>query len=211
MMTAQRIVMETPAPADANDLDVAFLERLKRREPRALERFHELFFDDIYAYVRRLVPNEDDAEDVTRDVFLRVHAGLPRYDTARALSPWLFTIVANRVRDFWRARGVRDQRTLSLDDDVAAPAPAREEPAERLQDEERRERVRAAVYRLPLGMRTVLLLRVYDELSFDLIARILGLSPVAVRKRYSRAVQALRGLVGDDGEARVPAARVAIA
>ena len=67
-----------------------------------------------------------------------------------------------------------------------------EKPDAGLQREERDAELRIAIDALPEGMRLTLVLRVYDELSFEEIGRILERSEVAVRKRYSRALETLR-------------------
>ena len=172
----------------------AFLERLRDREPQALERFYEAYFDGIYTYVRPLVLDDAEAEDVTQDVFLHVYGALPRYDPRRSLRPWVFTIAANRVRDHWRSRRVRKaQRIADVDDEAAQLSAEGEPPDAPAQRHERAEVLRAAICELAVGMRTVVLLRIYEELSFQTIAEMLGLSVPAARKRYSRALKSLRG------------------
>ena len=74
-----------------------------------------MYFDRVYGYVRRLVGEDSLAEDVTQDVFLHLQRSFRSYDPARELSPWVFTIATNKVRDHWRSRRHRDalaERTL---------------------------------------------------------------------------------------------------
>ena len=177
----------------------ALRRRLPERDPEALAAFFDHFFDRVYGYVRRLVRDEHLAEDLTQDVFLHVHRAFATYDPARELRPWVFTIATNKVRDHWRSRRHHDaQREASVErdgaaDDVGAEVPG---PAAGLEGLELGDRVRQAVEELPEGMRMTVLLRLYEGLSFEVIGGILDRSEVAVRKRYSRALEVLRDALG---------------
>jgi len=174
--------------------------RLARRDPAALALFFDAFFDRVYAYLRRLVADEHLAEDLTQDVFLQAHRALASYDPARDPRPWLFTIATNKLRDHWRARAARgENREASLDqEELGALALGLPPPPDQLpSSEELVTRVRAAIQALPEGLRATVLLRVYEGLSFEDIGRILERNEVATRKRYSRALGALRDALGE--------------
>ena len=178
--------------------DPAFGERLRLRDPEAMERFFDSHFGLVYARVRRLVPNTHEAEDLTQDIFLNIHRSLPSYDPRRSLGAWVSAIAMNRIRDHWRARG-RARESDRIDGSSPPPAIHSERPESELEQQECDDEVKQAVYRLPLGMRSVLLLRFYDGLAFPSIARVLKLTPAAARKRYSRALQLLRGSLSLEG------------
>lgn len=191
------------AAGDARDLPSHLAARLPARDPEALAAFFDTYFERVHAYVRGLVRHEQLAEDLTQDVFLQVHRALDTYDPARPLRPWLFAIAVNRVRDHWRSRahqhGQKDlpletegSEAFAMEADDAAP----ELPLERLEDAAR---VREVVAALPETLREVIALRVFEELSFDDIASAVGSNPVAVRKRYSRALAELRTRLGVKG------------
>jgi RNA polymerase sigma-70 factor (ECF subfamily) len=158
-------------------------------------RFFDAYFERVYGYVRRLVRDEHLAEDLTQDIFLHVHRALPSYDPERDLRPWVFTIAMNKIRDFWRSRRHHDslEETSLEDDELAARIASRvRRPDAELSGRELDETVRAAVDELPDGMRVTVLLRLYEGLSFRSIGEILERNETAVRKRYSRALEALR-------------------
>jgi RNA polymerase sigma-70 factor (ECF subfamily) len=181
------------------DLPEDLRRRLPQRDAEALEAFFDCYFDRIYGYVRRLVQDDTQAEDVTQDVFLHIQRAVHTYDPERDLRPWVFTIATNKVRDLWRQRRMRE---ASADEDedrlgriaaVTAREPRAEESLSRAEVEAR---VRAAIDALPESMRMTLLLRVYEGLSFEEIARVVERNEVAVRKRYSRALEVLREALG---------------
>ena len=181
----------TPDPSAVPDLSEAERAELARREPAALERFYGLYFDRVYGYVRRLLREEHLAEDVTQDIFMHIHRSLPSYDPRRDLRPWVFTIATNKVRDHWRSRRHQDaSRELSAgDEDGVARADG---PVESALGRELSVQVAAAIEDMPEILRTTLVLRYYEGLSFQDIGRMVNRNETAVRKRYSRALEELR-------------------
>ena len=77
---------------------------LQRREPAALEVFFDTYFSRVYAYVRRMVDSVEEAEDVTQEVFLRLHDRIGTYDGERDPRPWVFAVASNVLRSWWRRR-----------------------------------------------------------------------------------------------------------
>jgi RNA polymerase sigma factor (sigma-70 family) len=170
------------------------IARLPARDPAAMASFFDAYFPRIYGYIRGLVRDEHLAEDLTQDVFLLLQRGLPSFDPARELRPWVFTIVVNRVRDHWRSRRQRSEQELSLLDadeslEIEAPEPG---PLEPLLLAESAQEVRRALDELPAGLSEVLYLRAFEGLEFSAIAALVGRNEVAVRKRYSRGLAELR-------------------
>lgn len=172
---------------------------LARAEPAALARFFDVHYERVLAYVRRLVGAQGEAEDLTQEIFLHVLKALPAYDPARDPRPWLFALATNKLRDHWRARAAHGgARVPSLEaDELASALPSAEPgPGSTLDQRELAARVRAAIDGLPEGLRATVVLRLDEGLSFEEIARILERNEVAVRKRYSRALAALREALG---------------
>lgn len=174
-------------------------ERLPQLDPVALESFFDAYFDRVYGYVRRLVNDEQLAEDLTQDVFLNIQRAFSTYDPERELQPWVFTIASNKVRDHWRSQRHREGRKeVSIERDAAllGLSAGEHRPESELAEDELCALLRDAVDALPEGMRMAVLLRVHEGLSFEAIGEILDCSEVAVRKRYSRALEALRAVLG---------------
>lgn len=143
-----------------------------------------------------MVGDETLAEDVTQDVFLHLQRAIPTFDASRDLSPWVFAIATNKVRDLWRSkRHQADGRTASLDDGDDAPREpddGRAGPLLELEAGELRAQLTQAVDALPAGLRAAFLLRWHEGLEFADIGRILERNEDAARKRWSRALGELR-------------------
>lgn len=171
------------------------LQRVRMREPVALGEFFELTFDTVYGLAYRLLGEPAAAEDLTQEVFLRVHRSAEKLDPSRDPLPWLRTITANLCRDHWRsfgakltARSVSFDQAPGLDDKISN---GRSSPEGEALTAERERLVQEAITKLPETLREVVVLRDYENLEHEEIARIVGASGAAVRKRYSRALAKL--------------------
>ncbi len=175
------------------------LEGARRREPAALNEFFECYVDPVHALAHRLLGRREAAEDVTQDVFLKVHRAIDQLDPARDPWPWLATIVHNACRDVWRSGAYRlSRRSEALDGDAALGErlPSRAaSPEGELLAAERERLVREAIAELPEPLREAVLLYDYRGLSHLDVAELLGIGHAAARKRYSRALDALAKLL----------------
>lgn len=182
-------------------LDTAVLEKVRQRDPQALAALFDHHFNRIFNLAFRLMGERAAAEDITQEVFLRVHRAAHQLDTDRDPGPWLMTITANLCREKWRSKaGKQAQRTTSLDDKpevadrVASPAAATDA---RALDADRDKLLAAAIDGLPESMRLVVVLHDLQGMTHEEIGGITGDEPATIRKRYSRALQKLRELLPD--------------
>ncbi len=182
-------------------LTVADLERVRAGQEEALGRFFDACFELVFGLAYRLTGHRQAAEDVTQEVFLRVHGAIGRLDPQRDPRPWLRTITANIVRDHWRSFEHKVNRhSVSRDDELKAPVLSSGSPATDagILDREKAAAVQGALDRLPVELREVVVLKDYEGLDHTEIAEILGISHAAARKRYSRALTRMGELLKDE-------------
>ncbi len=145
------------------------------------------YYGPVYGLVRRLLRDPADARDAAQETFLRAVAHLKEFQPGRSFRNWLFAIAANHARDLLRRR-----RQLPLDPATGESLPELTLPDARLLREEDRERLLAAVDRLPFDLKVAVALHFQQELSYPEIGETLGISVNAVRIRLYRALGALR-------------------
>lgn len=182
------------------DLGPGLLERVRRREPQALEAFFETYFDRIHAFVRRLLGDASLAEDVTQDVFLKIYKAADRIDPERDPVPWLFAIAHNACRDVWRSGAYRlARRASSIEGSPALEQslPTAGTPEGNALAAERERLVQDAILKLPEALRAPVLMHDYQGLGHEEIAAALGIHYAAARKRYSRALVALGKMLSE--------------
>lgn len=141
-----------------------------------------------YAYrlCRRMLGDHHEAEDASQEAFVRAIGGLDGFRGEAPLRQWLARVVVNVCLNWRRAAGRR--RSVPMGH---ADPPARDEP-HRLELTELQEKVQQAIGQLPERQRMALILRVYEELSFDAIADLMGGTPEAARTNLSLARRRLR-------------------
>jgi RNA polymerase sigma-70 factor (ECF subfamily) len=183
-------VSDKGAPSESLDL-----EAVRRREPEALAALFERHFDRVYGFIHRLVGDRAQAEDLTQEVFLKVHRAAHTIDPARDPGPWLLTIAHNVCRDLWRSSAWKlRRRATSLDGDspLAATLPsATRDPERQVLAAERERLVQQALLELPEPLRAAILMHDYQGMGHDEIAAATGIAHAAARTRYSRALAAL--------------------
>jgi RNA polymerase sigma-70 factor (ECF subfamily) len=145
-----------------------------------------------------MVGNEDDANDLAQETFVRVFRARASFRTSEKFSTWLFTIAANLARNHFRWRSRHPNVSLetetgeseqTLGSTLSAGEPV---PNEQALVTERAEAVRAAVGKLPEDLREAVVLCEWEELSAAEAAVILEATPKAVESRLYRARQILR-------------------
>lgn len=175
------------------------LAGVRRREPEALAALFEQHFDRVYALVYRLLGDRHSAEDAAQEVFLKVHRAAHTLDAGRDPEPWITTIAYNVCRDIWRSGAYRlSRQAISIDDPEHGGAflvSRGDDPERALIATERRDMVQRAIQRLHETLREVVVLREYQGLSYEQIASMTETTPVAARKRYSRALAELGRLL----------------
>ncbi len=138
------------------------------------------------------------AEDVFQETFVQVHLSAETFDTSRRFKPWLFTIGANKARDYHRKHGreptvslsasmSREQEGRPYVDLLEADLP---NPSAPILDAERSRLVKTVVDSLPHHLREILLLSYFQRLSYNQIADTLEIPLGTVKSRLHTAVAA---------------------
>lgn len=160
-----------------------------------LTTLYEQFRRPIHAYIYRLLGNQEDADDVTQEVFIRACTSWDSLHERDHLSPWLYRIATNLCVDILRRRkriswwpltlrGRQDEQGEDiLNDDMSAilaHSGGIPEIAER-------EHIQQALHSIPVEYATVLVLHAAQGIPYQEVAKIVGISPNAAATRISRA------------------------
>jgi len=163
----------------------------------ALVRRHQ---EPIYRFVRRYVGDADEAYDLVQETFVAAWEALARFDSAHSAGGWLRRIALNKCRDWSRRRAVRHFFYRARDIDAPATNVASETTDQTAALGERERvlaRLDAAIAALPASLKEPLILTVFDGLSQQAAAAILGITAKAVETRIYRARQILGRTLND--------------
>jgi RNA polymerase sigma-70 factor (ECF subfamily) len=172
----------------------AVLARARQGDSEAFRALVERHSRSVFHLAYRMTGNEQDAEDVVQESFLRAYKQLGRFESRANFGTWLYRIVANCSVDLMRAKQARHDQVRGDSLDEAADLPPVDLPGpERLaQSAEIERRVRAALADLSPLERAAFTLRHYEGRSIDEISRTLGLGTSAAKHSVFRAVKKLR-------------------
>ncbi|MGD0744668.1 MAG: RNA polymerase sigma factor [Verrucomicrobiota bacterium] len=178
--------------------DRADMERLIAGHDAALNDLMERHATSVFQFLCRRVGNEEDANDLAQETFVRVFRARTGFRTSEKFSTWLYTIAANLARNHfrWRARHPNvslETQTGDSEQTLGSTLPANEPgPNEQALAAERAAAVRVAVGKLPEELREAIVLCEWEELRVADAAAILETTPKAVESRLYRARQMLR-------------------
>ena len=182
----------------------SLLVRLRAGEEDAYRELLQIHGGPLLAVARRFMRNEEDARDCLQDALLSAFRAIDRFEGKAKLGTWLHRIVVNACLMRLRAGKRRpeellDPQLLQFDSYGFRIGPTEIPPAsadELLEREDVRAQVRKGINGLPENYRIVLVLRDIEEFNTAETARMLGMTPGAVKVRLHRARLALRNQIG---------------
>lgn len=150
---------------------------------------------ELFQFVARFVRDTAAADDIVQDTFIQVHNSAHGFDPTRRFRPWMFTIAANKARDFLRTRNRRKEVAFSFDNNDGERtnfqdflADAGPTPLVEVEADEQREAVRKIVGTLPDHLREVLILAYFQRFPYKEMADMLEIPLGTVKSRLHAAV-----------------------
>ena len=182
--------MDATDTADA----AAVLARARQGDSEAFRALVERHSRSVFRLAFRMTGNEQDAEDVVQESFIKAYCHLGRFQRRADFGTWLYRIVANCSVDLMRAKQSRHDmsRGESIDGAVEMPATDSAGPERLAQSAEIQRRVREALGGLSPLERAAFTLRHHEGRSIEEISRTLGLGTSAAKHSVFRAVKKLR-------------------
>jgi RNA polymerase sigma-70 factor (ECF subfamily) len=184
-----------PNPAEVSAIDFALMVRVGEGDHQAFRQLVERHQNAVIGTVAKMLGNPSEAEDIAQQVFLRIWRNAKRYRPDAKFTTYLFTItrnlVFNETRRKSRKKEVSSDEREENSNQLVAASPDRQPDAEILQAE-LQGAVDAAIASLPEAQRMAVVLRRYEQLSYEEIAAVLNLSVSAVKSLLFRARTSLR-------------------
>ena len=182
----RRISHESPAD------EAPLLQAAQAGDGRAFAELVRRYQRAIYAVAYGFMRSPADADDVAQETFVRAYRALGRFRVGEPLYPWLARIATNAALSQLRSRRRKPETPLEPLLEAGRQWSAGDDPAERAAEAERARHLKEAMAELTPEHQAVLVLRVVEDLSYDEIARTLGVPAGTVMSRLSRARAELR-------------------
>jgi RNA polymerase sigma-70 factor (ECF subfamily) len=204
---------EQPEPRDGLDRadERETVLRARAGDPAARETLALAHRQAAFLLALQLMGNREDALDAAQDSMLRFFTTLDRFHHDQPIRPWLFSIVRNRCRDLMRRGRVRRSEPIDSEPDRWRPelVDGHADPHRDAEQSELRGRVFAALGALNREQREILVLRDYQDLSYEEIANVLRVPKGTVMSRLHRARKALAASLGMPAGAKPAAVKPA--
>ena len=180
----------------SSSTDEQLVQHYRLGRDDAFESLVERYRNELYHFLVRFTGGRQAAEDVFQDAFLQVHQSIETFQTNLRFKPWLFTIAANKARDYLRRSNRRPLSSLT----VAAGAAGEERsvldllqadldlPQEQIEKKETQQLVQAVVMGMPDHLREILLLAYFHQVPYKQIAQTLHIPLGTVKSRLHTAV-----------------------
>lgn len=183
-----------------------WVEQARAGDKHAFSRLVQAYQRPVYNLTYRMLGNQQEAEDAAQETFLRAYAGLRKYSPEHKFSTWLFSIANHHCIDRLRKRRMR---LLSFDDNPVLQNLEGEvpRPDHAVLDGEQRLEIQALLNQLEPEYRMPLILRYWEDYSYEEIATTLQLTVAAVKSRLFRARQQIAKLYSERAAAVPPSGR----
>jgi len=187
-----------PPPLENTNEEQALVERAKAGDPQAFSRLVDKYERKIFRLAKHITQNDEDAEDVLQESFLKAYSNLDNFQMQSKFYTWLVRIAVNEA--LMKLRKRKSDRSVSLDEphETEEDTVTREiavwddDPEKKFSRDELHDILQKAVDQLKPAFRTVFVLRDIEEMSTEETAEALGISIPAVKSRLLRARLQLR-------------------
>jgi RNA polymerase sigma-70 factor (ECF subfamily) len=175
--------------------DTALVAAIRRGDPGSREALYHRYKRRVFALAVRIV-GAGDAEEVSQEAFIRIYRGLPKFRGDSALGTWIYRLSVNAALSHRSRRG--PLLSLATNEPDGAPASEAVEAAP-TGDAVLRARLERALWRLPVGYRTVIVLHDVEGLEHEEVASILGCHVGTSKSQLHKARGKLREILLEDG------------
>ena len=182
--------------SEAVATDQQLVERVQQGDKRAFDLLVIKYQRKIMSLVSRFVKDMAEVEDVTQEAFIKAYRALPRFRGDSAFYTWLYRIAINTAKNHLVAKGRRPP-SVDVDHEDAIYFESdnllkqNDSPESALLTEELGACVQKAIKSLPADLRTAVMLREYDGMSYEDIAEVMSCPVGTVRSRIFRAREAI--------------------
>ena len=179
------------------EIDQVLVERAQRGDRLAFEQLVQKYQRKLARLLSRFIRDPAEVEDVAQETFIKAYRALPSFRGDSAFYTWLYRIGTNTAKNFLVAQGRRAPTSTSFDSEEAETFDDGDQlrdintPESVLHSKQIGETVNAAMEALPEELRTAIVLREIEGLSYEEISRIMDCPIGTVRSRIFRAREAV--------------------
>ncbi len=169
------------------------IQKAKEKDQKAQTKLINIFWVDVFSFVMKKVRDENDADEITVNVFSKVLSKLDMFDPHFQFKTWVLTIAQNTVIDFWRKKNRDNEDAVENLDEVKNQYA--KSPEELMISDEEQKKIIKTIESLDANYQDIIKLRFFEEKSIKEIAEELGISVANTKVRVMRAKKVLAELL----------------
>ena len=178
--------------------EATLIDRCRRQDVEAFGKFVDAYQNRVFGFVRRMVPNAEEAADVTQEVFIKAFQNFARFDGRSSVRTWLFRIAYHLCVDRARKQDRTPDHVTLVDSEEGEQidvADSRWQPEQLAVDAELMTIVEEGISSMSEKLRSVLLLHDKEDMAYEEIAALLSVPVGTVKSRLFLARAHLQGVV----------------
>jgi RNA polymerase sigma-70 factor (ECF subfamily) len=173
-----------------NRSDLELVQLFQNGDESAFNHLVLRYQEKVYWIARRFMADHDNADDVAQEVFTKVYGSLKEFRGESSVYTWLYRITVNIALNSLRRQKLRD--AFRIDELFDAADTESVAPDVALEKQEERTLIEEAIARLPAKQKSVFILRYYEELPYEDIAKILKTTVGGLKANYFHAVKKIQ-------------------
>jgi RNA polymerase sigma-70 factor (ECF subfamily) len=168
--------------------DKELLLKIKNPETRSygFNMLVRAYQQRVYWHVRKMVIDHDDADDITQEVFIKIHKAIDSFREDSQLFTWIYRIATNECHNFLNKKR---RRFFIPIEDIGAQLSAKIDSSDMISGDEIQKKLQKALLQLPDKQRLVFNMKYFEDLSYEDIAEITSTSVGALKASYHHAVK----------------------
>lgn len=179
--------------------DIDIIRRVLEGNRNSYALIVDKYKGPIFNLTYRMTGSYDDASDLAQETFIRAYKNLSRYNTEKKFFTWLYTISLNLIRNHLKGNKKETFYDSPENTDLSRAWQADTDDSEHaLIKRQTIYQLNMCLRRLPGDHKEALVLRFYQDLSFEDVSEVLGISLSAAKMRVYRGLEKLQALMGDD-------------
>jgi len=177
--------------------DAELLAKIRNPETRnyGFNMLVRAYQQKVYWLARKMVIDHDDADDVTQEVFIKVHKAIDNFREDAQLYTWLYRIATNECLNFMKKKRRRFFLPIG---DAEGELAEKIEAIPSVSGEEVQKKLQKALLTLPDKQRLVFNLKYYEDMSYEQMAEVTGTSEGALKASYHHAVKKIEDFINKD-------------
>ncbi len=172
--------------------DGQLMQQVQKGHPAAYDELVRRYQKKVYAITYGMTRNHSDADDLAQETFIRAYQACQRFQIDRAFQAWLFRIAVNLCINHIRKKKRRGEMPLDEQTDPVMPAPSGQNPGRDTEQRELGRQIDRAIRQLSPKLRSVIVLRSFEDMPYEEMARVLKISQGTVMSRLHRAREKLK-------------------